>query len=47
MRSVGRFLQPTRSECKILVCEVHTWLVATLGKTTIASTVEEYLLGRG
>jgi hypothetical protein len=32
---------------KILVCEVHTWLVATLGKTTISSTVEEYLLGRG
>jgi hypothetical protein len=32
---------------KILVFEVHTWLVATLGKTTIASTVEEYLLGWG
>jgi hypothetical protein len=28
---------------KILVCNVHTWLVATLG----ASTVEEYLLGLG
>jgi hypothetical protein len=32
---------------KISVCEVCTWLVATLGKTTIASTVEEYLLGQG
>jgi hypothetical protein len=31
----------------ILVSEVHTWLVATLGENTIASTVEEYLLGRG
>jgi hypothetical protein len=32
---------------KILVCKVHTWLVATLGDSTIAFTVEEYLLGRG
>jgi hypothetical protein len=32
---------------KILVCEVHNWLVATLGKSIIASTVEEYLLGQG
>jgi hypothetical protein len=32
---------------KILVCEVYTWLVATLGKTTIASTVREYLLEWG
>ena len=31
----------------ILVSEVHTWLVATLGENTIASMVEEYLLGRG
>jgi hypothetical protein len=32
---------------KILVCEVPTWLEATFGKSTIASTVEEYLLGFG
>jgi hypothetical protein len=32
---------------KILVCEVCTWLEATLGKSTTASTIEEYLLGRG
>jgi hypothetical protein len=32
---------------RILVSKVHTWLVATLGENTIASTVEEYLLGRG
>ncbi len=31
---------------RILVSKVHTWLVATLGENTIASTVEEYLLGR-
>jgi hypothetical protein len=32
---------------RILVRKVHTWLVATLGENTIASMVEEYLLGRG
>ncbi len=32
---------------RILVSKVHTWLVATLRENTIASTVEEYLLGRG
>jgi hypothetical protein len=31
---------------KILVCKVHTWLVATFGESTIASTVEENLLGQ-
>jgi hypothetical protein len=32
---------------KITVCEVRTWVEATLGTSMIASTIEEYLLGRG
>jgi hypothetical protein len=32
---------------RILVSKVHTWLVTILGENTIASMVEEYLLGRG
>jgi hypothetical protein len=32
---------------RVSVSKVHTWLVATLGENTIASMVEEYLLGRG
>jgi hypothetical protein len=32
---------------RISVSKVHTWLVKTLGENTIASTMEEYLLGWG